>query len=82
MKVARPVRRGEQLASARMLTLLPYAFSGEVQIARKHTRYAERDLRHLTARAVGELGSKLHGTTSGSSATMRHGSTISVPTTS
>ena len=37
------------------------AFSGEVQIARKHTRYAERDLRHLTARAVGELGSKLHG---------------------
>ncbi len=36
------------------------AFSGEVQIARKHTRYAERDLRHLTARAVGELGGKLH----------------------
>jgi hypothetical protein len=34
-------------------------FSGEVQIARKHTRYAERDLRHLTARAVGQLGSKL-----------------------
>lgn len=42
-----------------MLTLLPYAFSGEVQIARKHTRYAERNLRHLTARAVGQLGSKL-----------------------
>ncbi|MEI6714370.1 MAG: DUF932 domain-containing protein [Verrucomicrobiota bacterium] len=36
------------------------AFSGEVQIARKHTRYAERDLRHLTARAVGQLGGKLH----------------------
>jgi hypothetical protein len=35
------------------------AFSGEVQIARKHTRFALRDLRHLTARAVGELGSKL-----------------------
>jgi hypothetical protein len=35
------------------------AFSGEVQIARKHTRFAERDLRHLTARAVGELGGKL-----------------------
>jgi hypothetical protein len=30
-----------------------------VLIAR-YTRYAERDLRHLTARAVGELGSKLH----------------------
>jgi hypothetical protein len=35
------------------------AFSGEVQISRKHTRFAERDLRHLTARAVGELGGKL-----------------------
>jgi len=34
-------------------------FSGEVQIARKHTRFAERDLRHLTARAVGLLGNKL-----------------------
>ena len=34
-------------------------FSGEVQIARKHTRYAERDLGHLTARAVGQLGGKL-----------------------
>jgi len=29
-------------------------------MARKHTRYAERDLRHLTARAVGQLGGKLH----------------------
>ncbi len=37
------------------------AFSGEVQIARKHTRFALRELRHSTARAVGELGSKLHG---------------------
>ncbi len=35
------------------------AFSGEVQISRKHTRFALRDLRHLTARAVGELGGKL-----------------------
>ena len=35
------------------------AFSGEVQISRKHTRFAERDLRHLTARAVGQLGSRL-----------------------
>ena len=37
------------------------AFSGEVQISRKHTRFAERDLRHLTARAVGQLGNKLRG---------------------
>ena len=61
MKVASPVRRGEQRASVRMLALLPYAFSGEVQISRKHTRFAERDLRHLTARAVGQLGGKLQG---------------------
>ncbi len=33
-------------------------FRGEVQIARKHTRFAERDLRHLTARAMGQLGNK------------------------
>ena len=42
-----------------MLALLPYAFSGEVQISRKQTRFAERDLSHLTARAVGQLGSRL-----------------------
>jgi len=42
-----------------MPALLPYAFSGEVQLSRKHTRFALRDLRHLTARAVGELGGKL-----------------------
>ncbi len=35
------------------------AFSGEVQISRKHTRFALRDLRHLTARAVAELGGTL-----------------------
>ena len=36
------------------------AFSGEVQIARKHTRYAERDLQSLTARAIDSLAEKLH----------------------
>ena len=36
-------------------------FSGEVRISRKHTRFAERDLRHLTARAVGQLGDKFRG---------------------
>ena len=35
------------------------AFSGLVSISRKHTRWAERDLHQLTARAVGQLGDKL-----------------------
>lgn len=34
------------------------AFTGEVKISRKHTRFAYRDLRHLTARAVGRLGDR------------------------
>jgi hypothetical protein len=37
------------------------AFSGEVKINRKHTRYADSDLRSLTARAVGRLGDKFAG---------------------
>jgi hypothetical protein len=32
------------------------SFCGEVEIGRKHTRFAVRDLNHLTARAVGQLG--------------------------
>ena len=36
------------------------AFSGEVQISRKHTRYALRDLPLMTSRAVGQLSLKLH----------------------
>jgi hypothetical protein len=35
------------------------AFCGEVQISRKHTRFAERDLRELTAWAIGKLGTRL-----------------------
>lgn len=35
------------------------SFSGFIQIRRKHTRFAARDLRQLTARAVGQLGTKL-----------------------
>ena len=34
------------------------SFIGEVRISRKHTRFAARDLRHLTARAVGQLGDR------------------------
>lgn len=37
------------------------AFSGLIQIRRKHTRFAVRDLRQLTARAVGQLGERLVG---------------------
>lgn len=36
------------------------AFTGEVRISRKHTKHAVRDLRHLTARAVGQLGDRFH----------------------
>jgi hypothetical protein len=36
-------------------------FSGEIRISRKHTRYAVRDLKALTARAVGQLGARLMG---------------------
>lgn len=36
------------------------AFTGEVKISRKHTKYAYRDLRHLTARAVGQLGDRFN----------------------
>jgi hypothetical protein len=32
------------------------AFSGEVMLQRKHTKHAERDLRHLTTQLVGHLG--------------------------
>jgi hypothetical protein len=34
------------------------AFSGEIQVARKHTRYILRDLQQLTVRAVGFLAEK------------------------
>lgn len=36
------------------------AFCGDVRISRKHTRFAARDLKHLTARAVGQLGDRFH----------------------
>ncbi len=40
--------------------LLPYSFSGEVEFARKHTRFIVRDLPMLTGRAVGLLMTKWH----------------------
>lgn len=46
------------VAGTRVFVCDNLAFSGEVRISRKHTRYAERDLRFLTARAVGQLGDR------------------------
>lgn len=46
------------VAGSRVFCCDNLAFSGEVRISRKHTRYAYRDLRHLTARAVGQLGDR------------------------
>lgn len=36
------------------------AFNGEVKLSRKHTRFAVRDLRMLTTRAVGQLGDRMN----------------------
>jgi hypothetical protein len=47
------------VAGTRVFVCDNLAFSGEVKISRKHTRFAERDLYQLTARAVGQLGNRL-----------------------
>jgi len=49
------------VAGTRILVCDNLAFSGLIQIRRKHTRFAVRDLRQLTARAVGQLGERLIG---------------------
>jgi hypothetical protein len=46
------------VAGTRVFVCDNLAFTGEVQLTRKHTRHAARDLRHLTARAVGKLGDR------------------------
>jgi hypothetical protein len=48
------------VAGTKVLICDNLAFCGEVRISRKHTRFAARDLRHLTARAVGQLGDRFH----------------------
>jgi hypothetical protein len=48
------------VAGTRVFVCDNLAFTGEVRISRKHTRFAMRDLRHLTARAVGKLGDQFH----------------------
>lgn len=49
------------VAGTRVFVCDNLAFSGLIQIRRKHTRFAVRDLRQLTARAVGQLGERLIG---------------------
>ena len=49
------------VAGTKIIVCDNLCFSGEVRISRKHTRFAERDLRHLTARAVGQLGDRFRG---------------------
>ncbi len=49
------------VAGTRVFVCDNLAFSGLIQIRRKHTRFAVRDIRQLTARAVGQLGSRLVG---------------------
>jgi len=44
------------VAGTRVFVCDILAFSGLIQIRRKHTRFAARDLRQLTARAVGQIG--------------------------
>lgn len=49
------------VAGTRVFVCDNLAFSGEIRISRKHTKFAYRDLRHLTARAVGQLGDRFNG---------------------
>ena len=49
------------VAGSRVFVCDNLAFTGEVKISRKHTRFCLRDLPHLTAKAVGLLGDKLRG---------------------
>jgi hypothetical protein len=49
------------VAGSRVLVCDNLAFSGEVTLSRKHTRFASRDLPGLTARAIGKLSQSLIG---------------------
>jgi hypothetical protein len=48
------------VAGSHVLCCDNLSFTGEVRISRKHTKFAVRDLRHLTSRAVGQLGDRFH----------------------
>ena len=58
LKGARTVRRGEYPQPARGAVLLPYGFSGEVKVSRKHTSFLLRDLPTLLGGAVEQLVSR------------------------
>jgi hypothetical protein len=47
------------VAGTRVFVCDNLAFNGEVRVARKHTRFAARDIREMTARAVSQLGENL-----------------------
>lgn len=49
------------VAGSRVLVCDNTAFSGEVALSRKHTRFAGRDLPRLTAEAIGKLSDTLLG---------------------
>lgn len=46
------------VAGTRVFVCDNLAFNGEVRLSRKHTKFAQRDLRSLMTRAVGQLGEK------------------------
>ncbi|MCB1133516.1 MAG: DUF932 domain-containing protein, partial [Verrucomicrobiae bacterium] len=48
------------VAGTRVFVCDNLAFSGEVKLSRKHTRHASRDIKQLTARAVGQLGDRFY----------------------
>ncbi len=48
------------IAGAAVFVCDNLSFSGEVQLARKHTRFIERDLPMLTERAIGQLVERWH----------------------
>ena len=47
------------VAGTRVLVCDNLAFTGEVQLSRKHTRFASRDLPEMTSRAIGKLAGSL-----------------------
>ena len=49
------------VAGSHVLCCDNLAFAGEIKVSRKHTKFAVRDLRHLTSRAVGQLEDRFRG---------------------
>ncbi len=49
------------VAGSRVFICDNLAFNGEIKLQRKHTRFAQRDLRHMTQAAIGQLDQNLRG---------------------